>query len=143
MKNYINMLTEEDVIDVLKQNNLVLVEDNKKKVIKRTKQGIVVRCQKAKSILKQIRDMIEKSLPYVKNVLFDNNKLDEEPEDNSEKILLIQNFAIYEVLSSETKQISYTLSSIYYDFMCDKFGEEYVCDYDNYKLIKKQKDLTL
>ena len=136
------MLTEEDVIDVLKQNNLVLVEDNKKKVIKRTKQGILVRCKKAKSILKQIRDMIEKSLPYVKNVLFDNNMVDEEPEDNSEKILLIQNFAIYEVLSSETKQISYTLSIIFHDFMCDKFGEEYIQDYDSYQNKIQNKEQT-
>lgn len=142
MKNYINMLTQEDVIDVLKQNNLVLVEDNKKKVIKRTKQGIVVRCQKAKSISKQIRDMIEKSLPYVKNVLFDNNMVDEEPEDNSEKILLIQNFAIYEVLISETKQISYILSSTYYDFMCEKFGEDYAQDYNSYQNKMQNKEPT-
>ena len=136
------MLTQEDVIDVLKQNNLVLVEDNKKKVIKRTKQGILVRCKKAKSILKQIRDMIEKSMPYVKNVLFNNDMVDEEPEDNSEKILLIQNFAIYEVLSSETKQISYILSSTYYDFMCDKFGEEYIQDYDSYQNKTQNKEQT-
>ena len=136
------MLTEEDIIDVLKQNNLVLVEDNKKKVIKRTKQGILVRCKKAKSILKQIRDMIEKSMPYVKNVLFNNDMVDEEPEDNSEKILLIQNFAIYEVLSSETKQISYILSSTYYDFMCDKFGEEYIQDYDSYQNKTQNKEQT-
>ncbi len=151
MKNYIELLTDDDIKNILKQNNISLFEDltnrngNNLPAIERDSKFIFVRCKHEKTkdkynIRDEIMHMIYKNLP-ASHILFDTMSNADLIYESA--IIFIEDFCIYQISYSDdgNNDIDIKLEKTYHEYMVKKFGKEYVNDYKKYwkKIEKEQK----
>lgn len=149
MKNYVKLLTEQDVKNFLKQNNLVLYDGlfdkngNPLKSIEKESDFIFVRCKhinrETNSVKDKIRNMVFNGFP-ISSLLFETKSVYDFISDT--EIIFMENFSLSKINACENEENIYDkqLAESYYNYMANKFGEEYINDYKKYKKHLKDKE---
>ena len=132
--SFVKLLTDEDIVEILKRNNLRLLEDVKQPIIKGQDNDkeytIVAKCEYIEnpySVEEEMHDLISttlfKDIPFMQGLtkrysLYDKTELVEIHDFYMEELMSLKS-------EEETKEHVLELTKNYHKFMTEKFGDMY------------------
>lgn len=135
--SFTRLLSEEDIVEILRRNNLKLYADDKSKKAlfrrenKNGKHSIVAQCKH----IKEIYDEFDRSHDLSETAMFKDIPLFKDTSKkyslfNRPEMIVIEDFYMTEMVSlkseREAKEYVLGLTKEYYGFMSEKFGSAYV-----------------
>ena len=137
MKNYISLLTKEDILNILQEKNYLLEEQLKNKngdylpSIERHKNSIIIRCKRIPNEEEMAIQNAILNSTQGKNIMLTLSFFDSFFSDKH-TVVIIEDFNVYSFDTSYKDSNDEALFDSFFTYMKNKFGQEYIKDFKKY-----------